>query len=77
MCHPVNESERPVPWIDLRRCNGCGLCVLACPTGALAMENGKATVGRPDACEYHGDCEMICPAEAIARPFQIVVAAGR
>jgi len=44
-----------------------------CPTGALAVENGKAIVATPEACNYTGLCEAICPTRAIRRPFEIVV----
>jgi len=68
---PVSE-EWPVPLIDPTRCNGCSLCVRACPTGALAMSGGVAVVARPEVCNYTGLCEMICPTGAIQRPFEIV-----
>lgn len=63
---------RPVPLIDTRRCTGCGLCVRACPTHAMAMRDGVAVVAAAHACTYVGHCEQICPVEAIRRPFQIV-----
>lgn len=66
-------AVRPVPEIDPARCTGCGLCVNACPTRALALIGSGARVTRPEACEYSGYCERICPAQAIARPFQIVL----
>jgi ferredoxin len=68
MMHPA----RPVPLIASARCNGCGLCVLACPTRALTLTDGRARVARPDACDYLGACERICPTQAITRPFQIL-----
>lgn len=49
------------------------MCVRVCPTGALAVENGKAIVATPEACNYTGLCEAICPTRAIRRPFEIVV----
>ena len=66
-------KDQPIPLIDPVRCDGCGLYVLACPTGALAMNGNKAIVARPETCEYSGLCEMICPRQAIQRPFEIVV----
>ncbi|RJP51183.1 MAG: 4Fe-4S dicluster domain-containing protein [Anaerolineaceae bacterium] len=66
--------DRPIPLIDPQLCNGCGLCVHACPTKALALREGKAVVANPLACEYSGLCEAVCPTRAITRPFEIVIA---
>ena len=66
-------AEQPVPLIDPARCDGCGLCVCVCPTGALAVQDGKAIVAAPEACNYTGLCEAACPTEAIQRPFEIVI----
>jgi NAD-dependent dihydropyrimidine dehydrogenase PreA subunit len=52
------------------------LCVHACPTKALALREGKAVVANPLACEYSGLCEVVCPTQAITRPFEIVMAEG-
>lgn len=66
--------DSPIPLIDSQLCNGCGLCVHACPTKALTLRDGKAVVSNPLACEYSGLCEAVCPTQAIMRPFEIVVA---
>lgn len=66
------DEKWPLPIIDPKRCNGCGLCVKACPTGTLAMLGAVAVVAHPEACEYTGDCERICPVAAITRPFQVM-----
>ncbi len=71
----MTQRDHPVPIIDSSRCDGCGRCVRVCPTGALAMSDGKAIVARPAACDYHGLCEMICSTQALQRPFEIVFAA--
>jgi thioredoxin reductase (NADPH) len=66
------RDSRPVPIVDPSLCDGCGLCVRVCPTGALAMSQGAAAVAWPEACDYHGLCEMACPTQAIQRPFEII-----
>ena len=70
--HPPSEGM-PLPLIDPALCDGCGLCVRVCPTGALAMNGAVAVVARPEAYDYTGLCEMICPRGAIQRPIEIVV----
>jgi len=37
------------------------------------MNGAVAVVARPEACDYTGLCEMICPRGAIQRPIEIVV----
>jgi len=37
------------------------------------MNGVTAIVARPEACDYSGLCEMICPRQAIQRPFEVVV----
>lgn len=60
-----------LPIIDHSRCGGCGECVIACPTGALALQSGLAALTHPAACTYCTDCEDLCPTGAIALPFLI------
>jgi len=65
-------TDSILPTIVQDRCNGCGDCVATCPTGALDLLEGKATLARPADCAYCGDCETLCPQGAIALPFEIV-----
>ncbi len=53
--------------IDIERCKGCGVCVVACPKNVLALSknvNGKgynyseATI---DECIGCASCAMVCP----------------
>lgn len=60
--------------IDLEKCTGCGVCVEKCPTQAVTLVNGKATIVRPDACNYCTECETYCDAGAITCPFEIILA---
>ncbi len=68
---PADEHDW-LPEIDARTCTGCGACVTACPTQALALASGRATVARPAACTYCAACETVCEVNAIALPYMIV-----
>lgn len=47
------------------KCHGCGECKDACPTWAIAVEEGKATIDQLS-CIPCRICEKTCPAEAIS-----------
>ena len=53
--------------IDQEKCNGCGLCVDACPLQVISLENDKAKVDQ-DACTECGQCVDECPNKAISVP---------
>ncbi|MBI1882499.1 MAG: 4Fe-4S binding protein [Chloroflexi bacterium] len=61
-----------LPKIDSAKCIGCELCVRVCPNDALALINDTAVVSRPEACNYTGACQEICPTEAISLTYEIV-----
>lgn len=50
--------------INLERCNGCGVCVEICPTGAVYLVDGKAAVDQKLCCDCQA-CVAACPTEAI------------
>ena len=70
----MTTLDKIEPEIDVAKCNGCGLCVERCPTGALVMRGALAVIAWPDLCSYCATCEDICPTEAIGLPYVIVFA---
>jgi Na+-translocating ferredoxin:NAD+ oxidoreductase subunit B len=69
----IKIKQWPKPVWDYGLCVACKLCIYACPTGAVALENnsnGKAPPGLPYlienklcvACAFCDDC---CPVDAI------------
>jgi len=56
---------RPKVNIDAK-CNGCTLCVSACPTNAISGEKGHRHVVNKDKCIGCGLCLDKCPVHAIA-----------
>lgn len=59
-----------VPSIDARACRACGLCVKACPSGALdRCQTENATLAYrilPGSCTGCGLCVDLCDTDAIA-----------
>lgn len=56
---------RKIVRIDEDKCNGCGLCIPACPEGALQIIDGKARLVRESYCDGLGACLGECPQGAI------------
>lgn len=55
----LEKTRRRLKIMD-RFCKGCGFCVEACPSRALAMVEGKAAV-EEEACVLCGYCGAACP----------------
>ena len=58
--------------VDIDKCKGCELCVVACPTVTIACSiqvNNKgyhyAYMDNPDACVACGFCAVVCPDSVI------------
>lgn len=60
------------PSIDITKCTGCGACVEACLRHGLEIHNNVVTYVRTDDCTWCGDCEAVCPNNAITCPYEIV-----
>ena len=56
---------RKIIKIDEEKCDGCGLCVPACPEGALQIIDGKAKLVKENFCDGLGACLGECPQGAI------------
>lgn len=50
--------------IDEARCNGCGICLTACPQEAIVLEANRAEI-KQELCTNCGVCLHVCPEEAI------------
>lgn len=50
--------------LDYKRCRGCTTCIKSCPTQAIRVRNGKATI-LADRCIDCGTCIRVCPHYAI------------
>ncbi|MBI2852797.1 MAG: 4Fe-4S binding protein [Chloroflexi bacterium] len=59
--------------ISSEKCTGCGVCVIKCPTQAVALVDGKAVIVRSKACNYCTECETLCDFGAIRCPFEIIL----
>lgn len=53
---------KPV-FLQSEKCNGCVSCMKRCPTEAIRVRDGKATV-MYDRCIACGECVRICPTKA-------------
>ncbi len=57
--------KRTIIRIDEEKCDGCGLCISACPEGALQLIDGKARLVSESYCDGLGACIGECPRGAI------------
>ena len=58
------DTFRHALCVDTQRCVGCAHCIRRCPTKALRIRGGKASL-RKDWCVDCGECLKACPVRAI------------
>ncbi|MFX0097451.1 MAG: ATP-binding protein [Candidatus Hodarchaeota archaeon] len=67
--YPAGEDTkkplREIIRIDEEKCDGCSLCIPACPEGALQVIDGKARLISDLFCDGLGACIGECPRGAI------------
>ncbi|MFY1584302.1 DUF362 domain-containing protein [Micromonospora sp. WMMD734] len=61
---PVPAPVGVLPPVVIDACQGCGACLLTCPTHAIRPVPGGLTV-RADRCTGCLECLEICPVDAI------------
>jgi ferredoxin len=60
----VTGSAVTGPAVTIAGCQGCGACLLTCPTHAIRPDGGRLYV-RDDLCTGCGECVEVCPVDAI------------
>lgn len=51
-------------YVDVERCDGCGLCLDSCPPRAIGLDAGRALIDESLCTGCHA-CLPVCPAGAI------------
>ena len=57
-----------LPVRDKTKCDGCGVCYMACAYGAIYM-GGRYAEFTPEHCEGCGLCSSVCPKKAISQGY--------
>ena len=81
----MTRRESSMPTVDESLCTLCGLCVEACPCGAVTMGDKGPIFKAPPKCQHGAPCaedggcccfylcEEVCPTGAITCSFEIVL----
>ena len=65
--------------VNTERCKGCNLCVVACPTGVLALQQKEvnnrgyhfAYMAQPEKCIGFQSCALVCP-DACIEVYRVI-----
>ncbi len=69
----MTETSHSVS-LDVEKCKGCTHCVRRCPTEAIRVHGGKASIN-PQKCIDCGECIRVCPysaKKATHDPFEVL-----
>ena len=61
----ISMMEKASVFVYEPQCNGCVVCVKACPTKAIRIQNERAVI-LLDNCVHCGECIRVCPQKAIS-----------
>ncbi len=57
---------KKIAFVDRRICVACGVCMKACPRGAIAIDRGCFAVVEAEKCVGCGLCAKACPAGCVS-----------
>jgi anaerobic carbon-monoxide dehydrogenase iron sulfur subunit len=59
------DRKVQIPCVDGQICNGCGLCLDACPHGMIFVDDVRQVAYKCDLCAGDPMCVIYCPRDAL------------